>query len=338
MSPALTDGLGRRHTTLRLSIAERCTLRCRYCMPAEGLAWTPNRDLLTTDELVRLAVLFARLGVTTVRLTGGEPLVRPDAVEVVRRISALGVPRLAMTTNGLALEPQLPALREAGLTALTLSLDTLRADRFRLLTRRDGLDRVLGALAAAVDAGYGIGGPRPLKVNAVVLRGVNDDEVAALAGLALRLPVEVRFIEWMPFAGLGWGRESLVPWTETRAALEAVHGPLVSREDAPDATAQTFRFSREAPGRVGFIASMTAPFCRGCSRLRVSADGALSVCLFARESVPLRDALRAGATDPEIETLVVQALRRKAPAHGGRSVAALAETADAGRAMITIGG
>ncbi|MEM6326591.1 MAG: GTP 3',8-cyclase MoaA [Bacteroidota bacterium] len=342
--PALTDSLGRHHTTLRLSLAERCTLRCRYCMPAEGLDWTPDHLLLTTEEIARLGALFVRLGVTTVRLTGGEPLVRPEAVEITRRLAALGVRRLAMTTNGLALARRLPALRDAGLTALTLSLDTLRPERFRALTRRDGLDRVLHALEAAAEQGYGIGTERPLKVNAVVLRGQNDDEVADLADLALRLPVEVRFIEWMPFAGLGWDRSALVPWTETREAIEAVHGPLLPRVDAPDATARTFHFSREAPGRLGFIASMTAPFCRGCSRLRVTADGALKVCLFGASEVSLRDAMRSGATDDNLRDLIAGAVARKKPAHDGKTVTApsgltaLAEAAEANRAMISIGG
>lgn len=313
-------------------------------MPAEGLDWTPNRLLLTTEEIARLGALFVGLGVETVRLTGGEPLVRPDAAEVARRISALGVRRLAITTNGLALTEKLPDLREAGLTAVTVSLDTLRPDRFRAMTRREGLDRVLASLHAAVDHGYAIGTARPLKLNAVVLRGQNEDEVADLAALALELPIEVRFIEWMPFAGLGWDRGALVPWTETRAAIEAVHGPLVPREDASDATARTFHFSREAPGRVGFIASLSAPFCHGCSRLRVTADGALKVCLFGSAEVSLRDAMRAGATDEDLHDLIAAAVARKKPAHDGQTVTApsgldaLAEASENNRAMIAIGG
>ena len=339
MSAALTDSFGRRHTTLRLAIAERCSLRCTYCMPADGLDWTPNRDLLTTDEIARLAAVFVGLGVEKVRLTGGEPLVRNDAVEVARRISGLGV-RLAITTNGLALAKNLPALREAGVDAITVSLDTLRADRFRQLTRRDGLDRVLASLNAAIAHGYGLGTGRPLKLNAVVLRGQNDDEVADLAALALRLPIEVRFIEWMPFAGLGWDRQSLVPWTETRDRIEAAHGPLVPREDASDSTAQTFDFSSDAPGRIGFIASMTAPFCSGCSRLRITADGALKVCLFGTREVSLRDAIRSGATDDDLRQLVADAVARKQRAHAGQTLGlgALAASAGENRAMIAIGG
>ena len=349
MDPALIDPLGRRHTHLRLSLTERCTLRCTYCMPASGLEWTPNKLLLTTDELERIAALFIGMGVEKVRLTGGEPLARKDAVEVARRIGAMsGVRHLAMTTNGLALSKHLPELREAGVSQLTLSLDTLRADRFRALTRRDGLDRVLGAMEAAVASGYGVGTGRPLKMNVVVLRDEsasggavgNDDEVADLAALALRLPLEVRFIEWMPFAGLGWEKSALVPWTETRARIEDVHGPLAPRDDAPDSTAQTFTFARGGPGRVGFIASMTAPFCRGCTRLRVTADGALKVCLFGSAEVSLRDAMREGATDADLRTLVAGAVARKKPAHDGQTLGldALAAGASGNRAMIAIGG
>ena len=339
MSAALTDSFGRRHTTLRLAIAERCTLRCTYCMPADGLDWTPNRQLLTTDELIRLAALFVGMGVDKIRLTGGEPLVRPDAVEVTRRLSALGA-HLAITTNGLGLAERLPALREAGLDGVTVSLDTLRPDRFRTMTRRDGLDRVLASLDAACANGYTIGTASPLKLNAVVLRGQNDDEVAHLAALALRQPVEVRFIEWMPFAGLGWDRRALVPWTETRDQIERAHGPLIPREDEADSTARTFSFSREAPGRIGFIASMTAPFCAGCSRLRVMADGALKVCLFGTGEVSLRDAMRAGGTDDDLRQMVASALARKQRAHAGQtaSLGALAAAADHNRAMIAIGG
>ncbi|OZC03892.1 GTP 3',8-cyclase MoaA [Rubricoccus marinus] len=349
MNPALIDPLGRRHTQLRLSLTERCTLRCTYCMPAEGLDWTPNRLLLTTDELERVAALFVGMGVNKVRLTGGEPLARKDAVEVARRIGAMGgVQGLAMTTNGLALEKHLPALDEAGVTQITLSLDTLRDDRFRTLTRRDGLDRVLGAMEAALARGYGVGTGRPLKINVVVLRNEeasggsvgNDDEVQDLAALALRYPVEVRFIEWMPFAGLGWEKSALVPWTETHARIEDAHGPLAPREDAPDSTSRTFTFARGGPGRVGFIASMSAPFCRGCTRLRVTADGALKVCLFGSAEVSLRDAMREGATDDDLRALVAGAVARKKPAHDGQTISldALASGANANRSMIAIGG
>ncbi len=334
----LTDRFGRQHTTLRVGLTERCNLRCVYCMPAAGVPLTPNRQHLTTDELERVVRLLVDAGVDKVRLTGGEPLVRKDAVEVARRIGRMpGVRSLAMTTNALLLERNLPVLQEAGLTHLTVSLDTLRADRFRTLTLRDGLDGVLRAIDRALRLGYGTAA-RPLKVNTVVLRGQNDDEAADLVAWAAAHStplqrVELRFIEAMPFDGNGWGREVLVPWAETRAAVEAAYGPLVPRRDAPDSTARTF----EVPGTdavVGFVASMTASFCAGCNRLRVPADGALKVCLVGGRAVSLRDALRAGATDADVLALVRGALAGKHAAHAGLD--RLAELPN--RPMVAIGG
>ena len=327
----LTDRFGRRHTTLRLGLTERCNLRCVYCMPAEGIPLTPTRAMLTTDELVRLARVLVGAGVDKVRLTGGEPLARRDAVEVAEHLGRLGLRSLALTTNGMLLEDRLPALARAGLTDLTVSLDTLRADRFQAITRRPGLDRVLGALDAALRLGYGA--QRSLKVNVVALRGVNEDEAADFAAWAAREPIEVRFIEVMPFGGNGWDRSELVPMAETRATIEAAHGPLDRCDDAPDSTAQTFRRPGWR-GRVGFVASMTAPFCAGCSRLRITADGALKVCLFGTTEVSLRDALRAGATDGEVVDLVQTALDGKHAAHAGMDALAASDN----RPMITIGG
>lgn len=330
---ALTDAFGRRHTTLRLGLTERCNLRCVYCMPAEGVPLTPTRQMLATDEIARLGRVLAEAGVDKVRLTGGEPLVRKDAVEVAERLGRLGLRSLAMTTNGLLLEDRLPALRAAGLTDLTVSLDTLRPDRFEAVTRRPGLDRVLSALDAALRLGYRIDGPRSLKVNVVSLRGVNEDEAADFADWAAREPIEVRFIEVMPFDGNGWDRSELVSFEETRARIEDVHGSLDALEDGPHATARTF--ARPGwRGRVGFIASMTAPFCAGCNRLRVTADGALKVCLFGAREVSLRDAMREGVTDAGLLDLVLQSLARKARAHAGMDVLAATEN----RPMITIGG
>lgn len=329
----LTDRFGRRHTTLRLGLTERCNLRCTYCMPAEGVPLTPTRRMLTTDEVERLARVLVGAGVDKVRLTGGEPLVRKDAVEVTDRLGRLGLRSLAMTTNGLLLEGRLPDLHAAGLTDLTVSLDTLRADRFEAITRRPGLDRVLAAIDAALRVGYRIDGSRSLKVNVVALRGVNEDEAAGFAAWAAEEPIEVRFIEVMPFDGNGWDRSELVSFAETKARIEDAHGPLAPLADSPHATARTF--TRPGwRGRVGFVASMTAPFCAGCNRLRITADGALKVCLFGQREVSLRDALRAGATDADLLDLVRQSLAGKARAHAGMDVLAATEN----RPMITIGG
>ncbi len=339
MTAPLTDRFGRRHTALRLSLTERCNLRCVYCMPAEGVPVTPTRDMLSAEETARLAALFVGAGVDAVRLTGGEPLVRKDAVEIAERVGRLpGLRKLAITTNALLLEDRLPALAAAGVTHLTISLDTLRADRWLAITRRSGLDRVLAALDAALAAGYAIGTARPLKVNVVALRTTdtfagNEDEAADFAEMAARLPLEVRFIEVMPFAGTGWDRASLVPMAETRAAIEAAHGPLAPLTDGPHETARTF--TRPGwKGRVGFVASMTAPFCAGCNRLRLTADGNLKVCLFGRDELSLRDALRAGATDDTLLALVRRALAGKHAAHAGMDVLAAMDN----RPMITIGG
>ena len=328
----LTDRFGRRHTYLRLGLTERCNLRCVYCMPAEGVPLTPTRQMLQTDEAVRLARVLAGAGVEKIRLTGGEPLARKDAVDVVARLGALGLRSLAMTTNGLLLEDRLAALQAGGLTDLTVSLDTLRADRFEAVTRRPGLDRVLGAVDAALRAGYGVGS-RSLKVNVVALRDVNDDEVADFAAWAAREPIEVRFIEVMPFDGNGWDQAELVPYAETREQIERTHGPLTPLDDGPHATARTFTRAGWR-GRVGFVASMTAPFCAGCNRLRVTADGSLKVCLFGAAEVSLRDALRGGASDAEVVGLVQASLAGKHAAHAGVGQLAGMEN----RPMITIGG
>ena len=320
---SLADRFGRRHTYLRLGLTERCNLRCVYCMPAEGLAVAPKATYLTTDEAVRLARVLVGAGVEKVRLTGGEPLVRKDAVAVAAQVGALpGLRSLAITTNGLLLEDRLADLDRAGLTDLTVSLDTLREDRFREVTRRPGLGRVLSAIDAALARGYGTDG-RTLKINVVALRGVNEDEAVDFAAWAAREPVEVRFIEVMPFAGNGWDRAELVPYAETRARIEDAHGPLRPLSDGPHATAVTF----DRPGwrgRVGFVASMTAPFCAGCNRLRVLADGALKVCLFGRAEVSLRDAMRAGASDGDLLRLVRQSLGGKHAAHAGLDALAAA--------------
>ena len=328
----LSDRFGRRHTTLRLGLTERCNLRCVYCMPEAGVPLTPTRAMLSTDEVARLAGVLVGAGVDKIRLTGGEPLARKDAVEVAERVGRLGLRALALTTNGLLLEDRLPALARAGLTDVTVSLDTLRPERFRQITRRPGPDRVLSAVDAALARGYGTD-RRSLKVNVVALRGVNQDEAADFAAWAAAEPIEVRFIEVMPFGGNGWDRAALVPMAETRAAVEAVHGPLVRCDDAPDATAQTFRRPGWR-GRVGFVASMTAPFCTGCSRLRVTADGALKVCLFGSAEVSLRDAMRAGASDAGLLAAVQKALDGKHAAHAGMDPMAITED----RPMITIGG
>lgn len=298
-------------------------------MPEEGVPLTPPAHLLTTDEIVRLGAFFVGLGVDKIRLTGGEPLLRGDVEAVAEGLGRLpGLRALALTTNGLLLARKLPRLQAAGLRQINISLDTLRPERFRAITRRDGLELVRRAIAAALAAGYA-----PLKVNCVVMRGVNDDEVTDFVALTREAPIEVRFIEFMPFDGNGWDDAAMVPYAEMRARLEAAFPSLQPCEDGPHETARTFQVPGYR-GRVGLIASMSAPFCAGCNRLRLTADGHLKVCLFGPGEVSLRDALRAGASEAELRGLVAAAVQRKQAAHVGKHMLA----ATANRPMILIGG
>ena len=329
----LTDRFERQHTYLRIGLTERCNLRCVYCMPAAGIPVQPKSAYLTAGEIERLARLFVDEGVTKVRLTGGEPLVRKDAVSIIEGIGALpGIEALALTTNALLLEERLPALKAAGLTHLNISLDTLHAERFRTLTRRDGLEQVLSAIEGALALGYGTP-ERPLKINAVVLRGVNDDELADFVAWTRDVPLEVRFIEYMPFDGNGWEGGELVSLAEMREAIEAVHGPLEALPGQPEDTAATFRVPGYE-GTVGFIASMTVPFCAGCNRLRITADGSFKVCLFGPNEISLRDRMREGASDGDLRGLIGAAVQGKKAAHAGMDVLAATKN----RPMITIGG
>ena len=324
----LTDAFGREHTYLRIALVERCNLRCHYCMPADGLDWTPDKGLLSDDEILRLARLFAGGGVEKIRLTGGEPLLRPGVAALAERIGVVdGVETLAMTTNGLLLPKNLDALAEAGIGKLNISLDTLRADRFEEMTRRPGFSLVMEAIDAAIDNGY-----RP-KINCVVMRDTNDDEVIDFVRFTQDRPVEVRFIEYMPFGGNGWQDDRLVPFRELRGRVRKAFPRLEACEDGPHATARTYRVPGFA-GRVGFIASMTAPFCEGCNRLRLTADGHLKVCLFGQKEVNLRDPLRAGASDDELREIVSRAVGGKKARHAG-----MYNIADRkNRPMIAIGG
>jgi cyclic pyranopterin phosphate synthase len=285
--------------SLRLSVTDRCNLRCAYCMPEREYAWLPRHDLLTFEELDMLAGVFASLGVDRVRLTGGEPLLRRELPALVRRLAGHAAIRdLALTTNGLALAEHASALREAGLGRVTVSLDTLRPERFRALTRRDGLERVLEGLAAVPRAGF-----RDTKIDCVVLRGVNDDELGDLLEHAAGLGAEVRFIEYMDVGGATrWSPGQVVTRADMLAALSRRYGtlePIAARGSAP---AERFRL---ADGRTfGIIASTTAPFCGACDRGRLTADGQWLQCLYATRGLDLRTPLRAGASGAHLAALV----------------------------------
>ena len=324
----LADGFGRLHTYLRISLVEHCNLRCRYCMPDEGLEWTPSNELLTDDEIIRLARLFVRHGVCKIRLTGGEPLLRPEIENIAAAIGALpGLRTLALTTNGLLLPKKLRHLKQAGVNLLNLSLDTLRPDRFEEITRRKGLHLVLNALETALQHGYD-----PVKVNCVVMRDVNEDELVDFVELTRDQSVEVRFIEFMPFDGNRWAERRLFAYGDMLAAIQKEY-PLQKCMNGPHDTSRTYRVPGFR-GRVGFITSMTDNFCEGCNRLRITADGNLKVCLFGRSEISLRDAMRAGASDDDLVQLIGSAIGRKHARHAGMHAIAASKN----RPMITIGG
>lgn len=325
----LTDSFGRFHAYLRFSLTERCNLRCTYCMPPEGVELKPRAEILTFEEIERLSRLFVAEGVRKIRLTGGEPLVRRHVEELVDRLGAIeGLESLAVTTNGLLLEPLLPRLQAGGITEINVSLDTLREDRFLQITRRPGLDRVRSAIDAAIEAGY-----RPLKVNCVLMRGVNDDEIGDFVRWTLDRPVSVRFIEYMPFEGNSWDDTRMVPDAEVLERIRAEHPGLERLDDSPTSTSRTYRVPG-AVGTVGLVSSMTAAFCPGCNRLRITADGRLMVCLFGRAGVSLRDAMRNGDDDDALRRVVRTAVLGKKAAHAGMEVLA----AQTDRPMILIGG
>ena len=306
----LADARGRVVTDLRLSLTDRCNFRCTYCMPAEGLPWLAQPELLTTDEIERLVRVFTGLGVTQVKLTGGEPLLRRDVLDIVARVRAAGPDLdLSLTTNGFLLDRYAAPLREAGLDRLNVSCDSLLRHRFEAMTRRDALQKVHDGLAAAADAGF-----RPLKLNCVVIGGTNDDEVVDFARLARRTGYDVRFIEYMPLdADHAWERAKVVPSADVRAAIEAAF-PLVARPRGPE-PASSFGFADGAPGSVGFISSVTEPFCDSCNRVRVTAEGQMRVCLFALEETDLRTGLRDGLSDGELAGVIRTAVWPKWAGH-----------------------
>jgi GTP 3',8-cyclase len=309
----LSDSYGRRATDLRVSLTDRCNLRCTYCMPAEGLDWLPDERLLTDDEVVRLVrIAVTRLGVDEVRFTGGEPLVRRGLVDIVRRCAEMSPrPELSLTTNALGLQRQAVALRDAGLDRVNVSLDSVRRETFAALTLRDRLPDVVAGLAAAHDAGL-----RPVKVNAVLMRGVNDAEAPELLAWCLERGYELRFIEQMPLdAQHGWSRDDMVTADEIIERL-GTHVTLTEVGEARG-SAPAERFLVDGgPATVGIIASVTRPFCGDCDRVRLTADGQVRNCLFAREESDLRTALRSDADDDEIARRWQAAMMRKLPGHG----------------------
>jgi cyclic pyranopterin phosphate synthase len=315
----LADRHGRTATDLRVSLTDRCNLRCTYCMPAEGLDWLPNPTLLTDAEVVRLIdVAVHRLGVTDVRFTGGEPLLRRGLTEIVRAVAAMARrPRMMLTTNGIGLSRLAAPLAEAGLDRVNVSLDTTDPARFKELTRRDRHGDVVAGLAAAAEAGL-----VPVKMNAVLLRGVNDDEAVALLRFALERGYELRFIEQMPLdAGHTWRREEMITADEILAQLRSAFTLRPDAEERGGAPAETWVVDGHTgvggrPAKVGVIASVSSPFCGACDRTRLTADGAVRSCLFSQDETDLRGALRGGASDEEIADLWRKAMWGKPAGHG----------------------
>lgn len=311
----LVDGFNRVHTDLRVSLTDRCSLRCTYCMPETGNIWLANDKVLTADELERTVSLFVRMGVTTVRLTGGEPLLRPDLLDIVSRLSALRTPQdepisLSMTTNGIGLEKVVNELVEAGLSRVNISLDTLNRQKFAELTKRDRIDDVLRGIQAATESSLS-----PVKLNAVAMRGVNEDELIDLVDFALSMNAQMRFIEQMPLdISHSWKRESLLSGEEIHRILSQKFTltPQGNRESSP---AEMWHIDG-SDALVGIIASVTAPFCSGCNRLRLTADGQVRNCLFATEESDLRAQLRLGASEHDLETTVRVAVLGKRAGHG----------------------
>ena len=310
-APRLLDRFGRVGRDLRVSVTDRCNLRCSYCMPAEGLEWMAKPEMLTDDELVRVIAVLVGLGVTSVRMTGGEPLLRRSLVDVVGRVAALEPrPRIAMTTNGIGLDRLAAPLATAGLDRVNVSLDTVVPEHFARLTRRDRFQDVVAGLKAAADAGL-----VPVKVNAVAMRGVNDTDVVELLQWCLDRGYELRFIEQMPLDPQhAWDRSEMVPQAEILERLGERFRltPVPGRGSAP---AELFHVDG-GPQTVGIIASVSAPFCGSCDRVRLTADGQVRNCLFARREVDLRGPLRAGASDDELSDLVVAEMWAKAAGHG----------------------
>ena len=314
-SGPLRDSFGRLITNLRISIIDRCNFRCTYCMPEEGLDWLPNEAILTVDEIERVTRLFVRLGIEEVRLTGGEPTLRHNLPEIVRRLAPLaeaGLRSLSLTTNGILLPRLAPVLAAAGLTRINVSLDTLDQKRFWQITRRDALDKVL----AGLDALEAYPSISPIKVNAVAVRGfTREEDVLALAGLARRKPYVMRFIEFMPLDADGsWDTAQVLPGDEVRAIIHA-RWPLeeIPGQD-PSSTAVTYRFV-DGLGDVGFINPVTHPFCRTCDRIRLTADGQLRTCLFSIDETDLKGPMRAGADDAELERRIRLAVWGKEQKH-----------------------
>jgi len=307
----LFDGHGRRISDLRVSVTDRCNFRCQYCMPAEGLPWLERSELLSFEEIERLVRLMVALGIEDVRLTGGEPLVRREFPRLVSMLSTIdGLKDLSLTTNGYLLERDAAALVDAGISRVNVSIDSLQRDRFFQITRRDSLPQVLRGLNELAKHPE----VHPIKVNAVAMRGFTEEEAIPFAEFARSTAFQVRFIEFMPLdADQAWTPDSVLTGEELRQIIDAVY-PIEELPREPSATARVFRFA-DGNGEIGFINPVSEPFCADCNRIRLTAEGKLRTCLFSLHETDLRDPLRAGASDAELEQIVRDAVWRKELKH-----------------------
>ena len=310
-SAFLTDKFARQHDYLRISVTERCNLRCTYCMPEEGIPLSPKAHLLTTSEITYLSALFVAQGVTKIRLTGGEPTVRKDITELMHSIGDLrakGLKEICLTTNGIALHRKLDAMVEAGLTGVNLSLDTLDPWQFQIMTRRKGFDAVMRSIARILEMNK-LGAGVRLKINNVVMRGVNDRDIIPFVEMGREQDMEVRFIEYMPFDGNRWNRQKMMGYAEMLDLIKTKYGSLTKVLDHKNDTSKTYRVPGFV-GKFGFITSMTDNFCGTCNRLRITSDGNLKVCLFGNAEVSLRDILRKGNGGEPIDEEAMEALKQ----------------------------
>ncbi len=331
MNSPLTDTFGRTHDSLRISVTDRCNVRCFYCMPEDNVSYVPRSEILSFEEIERFARVAASLGVTKVRITGGEPLVRKDLPVLIRKLSAIpGIQDLALTTNAVLLARHAQSLYDAGLRRLNVHLDTLDRERFLRITRRDDLGRVLEGLEIAQQIGFG-----PIKINAVAVKNLVEPDIVPLARFGREHGFEVRFIEFMPLDAQGlWSRKNVLSADEIIETLSREIAPLVEIPDRdPRAPATEYRFE-DGIGRVGFIASVTRPFCLNCNRIRLTSDGKLRYCLFAIEETDVKSLLRSGAPDQEIAATIRSTVRDKWLGHEINSSKFIAPP----RPMYAIGG
>ena len=311
MTFQLIDAFGREHTDLRVSLTDKCNLRCTYCMPAEGVEWLPSQHILTAKEITKIISILCDLGIREVRLTGGEPLLRPDIIEIISSISKLkNGPEISLTTTGIRLASIANDLVKAGLKRINISLDTLQKDRFKLLSRRDGLDDVLKGINAAILAGL-----KPIKINSVLMPGINDDEAVELVHWAMGLNLQLRFIEQMPLdAQHSWSRKSMITATQIKEKLSDKY-VLKQLGDRGSDPAELYEIVG-TDQTVGIIASVTKPFCSACDRLRLTADGQLRNCLFSLEESDLRTPLRQNRSKEELTLQIQACVKAKKAGHG----------------------